>query len=81
MNTHNLEEKHKSVIENCDNTYVFDRVRRGLKSGQTRPLWGRIEKEMKDGGIGAVDTYLRSSFEESIQKAREGISRFQENQE
>jgi len=81
MNTNNLEKEHKSVIENCDSSSVFDRVRRALKSGQTRTLWGRIENEMKDAGIGAVDTYIRSSFEELIQKAREEISSFKENQE
>jgi len=64
-------------FENCDSTYVFAQVGKRLQSGETRSLWRRIESEMQ-GGIGAVETYLRSSFEELVQQIRENMSHFAE---
>ena len=65
-------------FENCDSEYVFAQVGMRLQSGETRSLWRRIESEMQ-GGIGAVETYLRSSFEELVQQIREKMSHFEES--
>jgi hypothetical protein len=68
-------------FENCNSTYVFDQVRRRLESGESRSLWRRIESEMREDGVGAVETYLRSSFAELEQQVRERATHFRESLE
>jgi len=69
------------LFENCDSIYVFDQVRRRLNSGESRSLWRRIESEMQSGGVGAAETYLRSSFAELVQQLRDSASHFRESLE
>lgn len=69
------------LFKNCDSTYVFDQVRRRLGSGDSRSLWRPIESEMQPGGVGAVETYLRSSFTELVQQVRESATHFRESLE
>jgi hypothetical protein len=69
------------LFKDCDSEYVFDQVRRQLQSGESRSLWRRIESELRDGGVGAVETYLRSSFKELAQHITNGITNFQESSE
>lgn len=80
-----MKEEHRmstdDLFENCDSTYVFDQVRRQLGSGESRSLWRRIESEMQPGGVGAVETYLRSSFTELVQQVRESATHFRESLE
>lgn len=68
-----------NLFKDCDSTYVFDQVRRRLGSGESRSLWRRIESEMQPGGVGAVESYLRSSFTERVQKVRESATHFRES--
>lgn len=70
-----------NLFENCDSTYIFDQVRRRLGSGDSRSLWRPIESEMQTGGVGAVETYLRSSFTELVQQVRESATHFRESLE
>lgn len=69
------------LFENCDSAYVFDQVRRRLESGERRSLWRRIESEMQQGGVMAVETYLRSSFRELVQQVRDSLTHFRESLE
>jgi len=66
------------IFENSDSAFVFLQVGKRLQSGETRSLWRRIESERRHGGIGAVESYLRSSFEELVQRIRENSQRFKE---
>jgi len=68
-----------NLFKDCDSTYVFDQLRRGLESGGSRSLWRRIESEMRSGGVGAVETYLRSTFTEVVQRAKDSAIHFQES--
>ena len=70
-----------NLFESCDSTYVFDQVRRRSESGDSRSLWKRIESEMQQGGIGAVETYLRSSFTELVEQVRDSATHFRESLE
>ena len=65
-------------FSNCDSNYVFSEVNKRVTSSQSRSLWRRMEKELNAGGVGAVDTYLRSSFLEIAQKLRADIRRQKE---
>jgi hypothetical protein len=69
----------KDLLEDCDSAYVFEQVRRLLQSGESRSLWRRIESELRSGGVGAVETYLRSSFKELAQQVTDSTIRFQES--
>jgi hypothetical protein len=55
---------------------VLDKVPAGLASERSRSLWRRIESELNGGGVGAVDTYLRSLFSEVNQRAHEELALF-----
>jgi hypothetical protein len=69
----------ENSFRNCDSAYVFEQVRRILQSGERRSLWRRIESELRGGGVGAVETYLRSSFKEFAQQVIDSATRFQES--
>jgi len=69
----------QNSFKDCDSTYVFEQVRRRMQSGESRSLWRRIESELRDGGAGAVETYLRSSFKELVQQVNDSATRFQES--
>ncbi len=71
----------KDGFETSDSSYVFNEVKKMLDSGEIRSLWRRIESEMHSGGVGAVETYLRSSFEELVQQIKESANRFTESVE
>lgn len=77
-----MPEEHRTLadnlFENCDSIYVFDQVRKRLVSGKSRSLWRRIESEMQSGGVGAADSYLRSSFAELVQQITDNVARFRE---
>jgi hypothetical protein len=68
----------QDLFKDCDSAYVFEQVRRLLESGESRSLWRRIESELRDGGVGAVETYLRSSLKELTQQVNDSVARFQE---
>ena len=70
-----------NLFKDCDSTYVFDQLRRRLESGESRSLWQRMETEMRQGGVGAVETYLRSSFTVLVQQVRESATLFRESLE
>jgi len=72
----NSKNKH---FEKSNSSYVFNEVKKMLDSGESRSLWRRIESEMYSGGVGAVETYLRSSFEELVQQIKESANRFTES--
>ena len=69
----------QNSFKDCDSAYVFEQVRRRLQSGESRSLWRRIESELRDGGVGAVETYLRSSFKELAQQVTDSATHFQES--
>ena len=70
-----------NLFKDCNSTYVFDQVRRRLESGESRSLWRRMETEMRQSGVGAVETYLRSSFKELVQRVGESATHFRESLE
>lgn len=69
----------ENLFEECDSVYVCGQVGERLLSSESRSLWRRIESEMNSGGVGAVDTYLRSSFDEIVQQLKNSMIRFKES--
>jgi len=70
------EEISPDLFSDCDSAFVFNEVKKRLLSSKDRSLWQRIEKELDDGGVGAANTYVRSSFTELVQRLRENIDKF-----
>lgn len=81
MNNEKSGKEGREPFYNCDSAFVFSEVVKLLSSGDSQSLWRRIEKELQEGGVGAVDTYLRSSFSGLSQKLWENIARYQESME
>ena len=69
----------ESSFINCDSASVFKEVAKRLQTSENRSLWQRLEKELADGGVGAVDTYIRSGFQELTQTLKGNIDRFKES--
>lgn len=58
------------MFEDVNTRSILDQVPAKLKDEVARSLWRRIDSERRDGGPGAVTSYLRSQFEEIATRLR-----------
>ena len=53
-----------SIFEDLNTRSILDRLPAKLQGAETRSLWRRLDSEFSSGGVSAVESYIKSQFDE-----------------
>lgn len=62
------------MFDDVNTRSILDQVPPKLQGDEARSLWRRIQSEFRSGGVGAVESYLRSQSDDIARRLRTELS-------